>query len=121
MLTRAVLVDATLGTKMFAVYKGKSSTPSPPLAAPRDEPPEDGVYPFIVDDSEEREDHPRMRFWIRRFCEQIALLYIAVTIVSAIAGITYKKSIESSSGVDLLQSLRYVAARQLCACYPSFS
>ena len=121
MLTRSVLVNATMGTNMLP---GSKSSPSNTgtntdiaLNARVD-----GSYntlPSTIVDAEERDDHPRMRFWIRRSCDAVSLLYLLPIILGIIAGIDYKDAINTGKNAALVQQLRYVAATSISTAHAS--
>ncbi|PCH43738.1 hypothetical protein WOLCODRAFT_18531 [Wolfiporia cocos MD-104 SS10] len=56
-----------------------------------------------------RADEPRRRFWTRRACGAMSLLYWAAVILATVSGATYFAGIASASQAQLTQQTRYAA------------
>lgn len=108
-LLRVLLVNPTYGSDMYsecaaAIPKGDPSLSSDVLhLAPRH------LDDFPGQPPDETPDHPRQRFWARRFSDFMYLAFLGAIIPGVIANSRFSLAIDDEAAEDRTMTLRFVS------------
>ena len=95
-LLRCLLLNPTYGSDLYE---------ESPAAASKD-----GV---LLPPPEGTPDMPRTRFWVRRFCGLVNLLYIAATVTGTIANSNFSQGMDNQTDANKNYRLRFVICKRV--------
>jgi len=101
-ILRCVLVNSTYGTDTYAQSPAATSAKLEPTSIEESES-QTRISDYIP-------DHPRTRFWMRRYTAILGLAFLAATVPGIVGNSTYNKGIDDQNQANKMMRARYASS-----------